>query len=507
MEPFLPGPPEDAPVVLFVTDNGHGLGHLTRMLAVARRAGGRFRPLFLTLSEAYPVLKDWGMPVEYMPSYRRMAMTRASFQPIFARRLLALLNHVRPRAVVVDHIHPLPVMGQIRGLSRGIEWVWSRRGMWRRGFNVDALARSANFDTILEPSDVAAPMDAGATMYDRDRVVTVPPVVLIPPDEQLPRDRAREELGLPREGKAVLILLSDSETEKLASLIGRVRDVVREVAGPDTSLFAPLHILHRGRLPVIEGVAMKPVYPMSRYLQGFDAVVSTAGYNSYHEVVASGVPAVFVARDTNSLDDQKRRAEFGALAGRSYYSSGVFEADFPEMIARALRPGEREIAARVTAELGSFDGAGAAADFLASRVFARRWEPYEVPTAADLGLRSVPLPFRSGDLDPGVDPSTLAAIGYLLIGSGEEWTRDEVSRVAERYRAEGGMFRPVFLIDDVDPIVFGGTGFVFETVLTRDEWDGVASGSYDDYLAERLAAFPDAYHLDRIEDLRPVTIA
>src|SRR5690606_26393428 len=149
-----------------------------------------------------------------------------------------------------DHIHPLPVMGQIRGLSRGIEWVWSRRGMWRRGFNVDALARSANFDTILEPSDVAAPMDAGATMYDRDRVVTVPPVVLIPPDEQLPRDRAREELGLPREGKAVLILLSDSETEKLASLIGRVRDVVREVAGPDTSLFAPLHILHRGRLPV-----------------------------------------------------------------------------------------------------------------------------------------------------------------------------------------------------------------------------------------------------------------
>lgn len=502
MDLSLSGPPEDAPGVLFVTDNGHGLGHLTRMLAVARQAEGRFRPLFLTLSEAYPILKDWGYPVEYVPSYRKMGLARASFQPILAHRLLALLHHVRPRAIVVDHIHPLPVLGQIRGRSSGIEWIWCRRGMWRRGSNVSALAQSESFDTILEPGDVAAAMDVGATTYDRERVVTVPPVVLISPEEQLPRDRAREHLGIPQDGTAVLIQLSDSDAGKLAALIGRVRDVVRKVAGPDTVLFAPLHILHRGRLPEIEGVIMKRVYPVSRYLMAFDAVVSTAGYNSYHEVVASGVPAVFVARDANSLDDQKRRAEFAALSGRAFYARGVAGDDFVEAVSHALRPGEREIAARVTAELGSCDGAREAADFLASQVRVRRWEPIEVATVESLGIRSVPLPYRSGEMDPDTDPATVPAVGFILTGSDENRIREQVSRVAERHAAEGGAFRPVFLIDAVDPIIFSGTGFIFETVFTREEWESFAPGPYDEYMKRRVKSFASAYHLARTEDLQ-----
>ena len=46
---------------------------------------------------------------------------------------------------------------------------------------------------------------------------------------------------------------------------------------------------------------------MSRYFAAFDAAVAAAGYNAYHELIALGVPSLFVpmARDT---DDQPARA-------------------------------------------------------------------------------------------------------------------------------------------------------------------------------------------------------
>lgn len=492
---------DDAPVVLFVSDNGHGLGHLTRLLAIAERARGRFRPTLLTLSEAFPVVERWGHPVEYIPSYRKLALARASWAPMFARRLVAILHHVQPRVVVVDHIHPVPVIGAIRARTRGVDWIWSRRGMWRRGRNVEALAISECFDVVMEPGDVAAAVDAGATTWV-DEAVTVPPIMLIEPDAMYPRQRARRELGLPEEGRVVLIQLSGDTPDKLARLITLARDVVRHVAGAETTLFAPLHILHRGRLPDIEGVVMKPVYPIARYLRAFDAAISTAGYNSYHELVASGVPAVFVARDTNSLDDQRRRAEFAELTGRAHFAESLHSPEFRSAVAKAMEDGEAEIAAAVARELGPFHGASVAADLICDRIRVRETEPHHAPTYEDLGVPKAPLYFRPTTRDLDADPSQWPTVGYLLIGCDPERAMEQIQEASEHFYGEGG-FKPVFLVSGLEPSMFRESGFQFETVLDKEQWARIGRGSYEDYLGDRIHGFIESYQVSQVVDLRP----
>src|SRR6185312_6136813 len=52
---------------LFVTSNGVGLGHLTRLLAIARRLPEETEPVFATMSQAFGVVEGFGYPVEYIP--------------------------------------------------------------------------------------------------------------------------------------------------------------------------------------------------------------------------------------------------------------------------------------------------------------------------------------------------------------------------------------------------------------------------------------------------------
>ena len=50
-------------------------------------------------------------------------------------------------------------------------------------------------------------------------------------------------------------------------------------------------------------VGLDATFPMSRYFAAFDIAVAAAGYNAFHELIAFGVPTLFVpmSRDT---DDQ-----------------------------------------------------------------------------------------------------------------------------------------------------------------------------------------------------------
>ena len=115
-----------SPNVLFITGNGHGLGHLTRMLAVANRSAGRFRPVFLTSSQAYPLVRDFGYAVEYLPSYLKLGMTRVEWEPLFGSRVSGSITNIEPRAVIIDHINPPTSLLQVRAECEGIDFIWSR---------------------------------------------------------------------------------------------------------------------------------------------------------------------------------------------------------------------------------------------------------------------------------------------------------------------------------------------------------------------------------------------
>ncbi|MGH2954578.1 MAG: glycosyltransferase [Solirubrobacterales bacterium] len=103
---------------------------------------------------------------------------------------------------------------------------------------------------------------------------------------------------------------------------------------------------------------------MSRYFAAFDAAVSAAGYNAFHELIALGVPSLYVPihRET---DDQAARARWAERAG---VGRGVEGPDDPRLEARLDElldsSRRREIADRLAA-LDPAKGAAEAADWLA----------------------------------------------------------------------------------------------------------------------------------------------
>ncbi|MTV27264.1 hypothetical protein FTX61_17860 [Nitriliruptoraceae bacterium ZYF776] len=328
-------PRERSHRVLLVSDNGHGLGHVTRLLAIGRRLPDDCLPVMLTLSEAHAAVRDQGMLVEYFPSGPRLGIAKSKWSALFARRLDNVIERYRPQVVVVDHVAPSAAFVTARRRHPGTWFVWCRRGMWRPGSNGSARGLHEWFDVVLEPGDVARHLDGGSTVVDRERVTEVAPVTLLDQTELLDRAAARTELGLPSAGPAALVALSASDPEDLVAQVAHVRDVLGQVR-PGAHLFVPRHPLQGDRLQDVEDVTMRPYYPIARVLRAFDVAVTSAGYNSVHELVRAGVPAVLVPAHAQSVDDQDARAAGAAQRGLARVVDGVGDPQLADALQAAF---------------------------------------------------------------------------------------------------------------------------------------------------------------------------
>jgi hypothetical protein len=88
-------------------------------------------------------------------------------------------------------------------------------------------------------------------------------------------------------------------------------------------------------------VALSATYPMSRYFAAFDASVAAAGYNAFHELIAFGVPTLFVPMPRNT-DDQAARAGWAAGHDVAVAVDGPGDERLLSELERLLDPDERE---------------------------------------------------------------------------------------------------------------------------------------------------------------------
>jgi hypothetical protein len=478
----------DLPTVLIITDNGHGLGHLTRMIAVTRTIADRTTPFFLTLSKAFPILQRFDIPGEYFPSATTMGVSKKDWQELFGRRLVTLMRDIRPSVVVVDHVAPPTVLNRIIEATSGAAFVWSRRGLWRSDRNQAAIDQLDQFDHIVEPGDLASPIDVGLTRLNSAGVVVVPPIVLIEDGEKLSREDAREALGIPSEGRAFLVQLVDSDPVTLREMISKTATALRRATGEAVTVFAPAHPLHGTAIGELEYVLSAAVYPVARYHAAFDGVVSAAGYNSFHEVVGSGLPAVFVARDNPSLDDQDRRAEFAELSGLAFYARSIEGSEFGDAISRMVADGEKEIARDVASLVGKFDGAVTFGNLLADLALSHSdgfaLESVEFNSVAVGVARSR---LRSGSY---LAPTSMARVGIVVIFVHKAHD-DQLQPIADKVAAlqnERQSFKPVFVLaSQHDPKIFEDHGFIFETLMDTEDWSALSPFPYGKYLRNRVA--------------------
>ena len=344
--------------VLFVSSNGIGLGHVTRQLAIATRLPQPVDAAFLTLSQGCSVLADFGFPFDYAPSHQRLDVEADSWNRSFAVELANAIDYYDPGAVLFDGNVPYSGLLDVAVSMRDRYWFWCRRAMWRHSQQPDVLDRSWAFNAIFEPGEIAADVDVGPTTENRDRVVPVDPILLIDPDERLPRHEAASVLEIDPDRMTIALQLGSgsnfaySEIRRaiLSALAGASDTTVLELRSPIASadLMKPADVY---------GIAQRTLFPSFRFSRCFDLLITGSGYNSFHECIFGGIPAVFVPNEAPEMDDQLLRARYAETMqfARCLRAKDTFRvpAVLEEMLSSDTRVRLKERAARLKFENGA----------------------------------------------------------------------------------------------------------------------------------------------------------
>ena len=301
------------PRILFYAVNGLGLGHVTRLLAIARKIREQAPDaeiVFFTSSEAEDVVFREGFSAFKVPS-RTLRLSSGLSPGTYSRMLqtitLNLIAAFRPNLMVVD---TFPA-GAIQELLPVLRW-GSRNIFVFRAQRPDAANSLLMQNSLRLYHLVVVPHSSG------EEVVPLPegvdniwtgPILVRDRTEAICRKEARRLLGLPMDRPTLYITFGgggDVDMENSMQL------AIQCLAGKETPL-GKLHLavarppLYRGS--VVPGPNVSPLeyYPMAELYSAFDCAISAAGYNSSMELLHHGVPTAFLP-SPRQVDDQEARA-------------------------------------------------------------------------------------------------------------------------------------------------------------------------------------------------------
>ncbi len=357
--------------VLFATSNGTGLGHLNRAMSIARRLPDDYEARIFTLSQAAPVVAASGFEVAYLSSYRRPGSGTDRAWNLRLRNVFAeIVGELSPDLIVFDGVHPYRALTHVLSARGAPPSIWCRRPMWRADSSRAALQRSGAFDAVLEPGELAASADRGPTVAERGHALCVDPIVFLDRSELLDRDSAASALGLDPAKRTALVALGQGGEVNRA-----VARTLRALVGvPDLQVATLQSSIAAGIEVPAEVIHLSPTFPMSRYYKAFDIAVSAAGYNAFHELLAFGVPSLFVPMERNT-DDQRARSTWAAAEGVALAVDGAADEHLEERLRQLADPGvDRQLKSRM-AEAATGNGAARAAAMVVRMVAGRAGGP------------------------------------------------------------------------------------------------------------------------------------
>ncbi len=370
--PLLPRPD----TVLVVTSNGVGVGHVGRQIAVARAQPFDIETVFFSLSKAVGFAAAEGFMAEYRPFHTAVGVAPDVWNRWLADELREALAFYRPSAAVFDG--NIPYGGMLAAFEERPEMsvAWMRRAMWRDA-SPAAAARADQFDLVLVPGELCRHADPGNDGSGTDPMAErLPPILQLPPEAWLGRRMARRLLALPEEGEIALLQLGaganfDMGLAREMALDRLLRDPDRHVVELVSPL-SPGNGTSRG-----DRHHLRTVFPAVRYLRAFDFAVGAAGYNSFHEVIAAGLPCLFTPNAAPEMDLQEGRARYAANAGWSLHASADDPYGLATCLEALLDPGCRAaMTAACRAVPAEWNGAAVAAQriaLLARQTPAARW--------------------------------------------------------------------------------------------------------------------------------------
>ena len=286
------------------------MGHLVRASAVAKALLPDADPIIVSMA---PGIADvgaaLGIRTEYIPGRDREWMPRRVWDHYLRDRLIALAEETGAKVISFDGVVPYPGVLAAKFHSADLRLAWVRRGLWRDTPQKLTLSLYASLmDKVIEPGDYAADYDKGPTS-GRDDAEKVTPVSLYSVDEALPRDEARELLGLDLDRPAVLVTLGTATVEEVDRLKAVLRGLKRWTNVQVLMTKNPIDRTGKSIVPPGLDLRTARYFPLAKLLHAFDGAISAAGYNSIHEFMCAGTPTIFIPV-MRGTDDQLARAKW-----------------------------------------------------------------------------------------------------------------------------------------------------------------------------------------------------
>jgi len=243
------------------------------------------------------------------------------------------------RAIVFDGVIPYDGILRAGARSANLPMIWVRIPMWKRALWDDSVERAKYFDLVLDTGELAEARNIGARIPYDDKLEVIPPMLLCDEDELLSREEARARLGLDSSGPAVLLQLGSGNNQALVPVVQHMVSTLEDL-GIGQIVIADW-VIAEHPLETWPSVTMLRNFPNSHYLRAFDFVVSAAGYNTFHELIAYGLPTIFVPNEKVETDDQLGRSRFADEHGLGLCMATSELDNFESYAHRLMDPGER----------------------------------------------------------------------------------------------------------------------------------------------------------------------
>jgi len=301
-------------VVLFPT-NGVGLGHFTRLFAVAKRIRKQdpdVEIVFVTTMAALHLVESEGYPAYHLPGkYMFTDMTSGEWNAITEELLATVFEIHRPSVFVFDGAFPYRGMLNAIKDRKGLTNIWLRRGTFKKGATKVPVDSIEHFDLIIRPGDsISRPEE---DIEFATPLKSVEPIILADKGELYSREYVRTRLGVPQESLVAYVQLGAGKINDIESELQRVIQLLNEhenlyiIVGE--SLIGDRINITGERIRIIRD------YPNSLSFNGFDFAIMAGGYNSYHEAIEFSLPTIFIPNTETGMDDQVARVKGGSDEG------------------------------------------------------------------------------------------------------------------------------------------------------------------------------------------------